>query len=426
MDKEKIKTLPKLPGIYLFKDKENNIIYIGKAKSLRDRVSSYFLDNDKDWKVKLLLEEIDDLEYIVTKSEDEASLLEAQIIQEKKPKFNVLLKDGQPFIYFLFTEFDIKRDKIPELKIVRNKKEKGTYFGPFIRKQEARKVHEFLVRNFQLIICGKKMQNGCMDYHLNLCCGSCKDDFNLQDYIFRLNLVKELLKGNYNKLTQIIKDEILKCNLTLQFERSKKLHDYLYSMTKVIEVMKTHFTENKFIKEVAYVSSEMSKQKIPATYIGKQLKEFLKIEKEPITIDCFDISHFQSRFIVGSCIRFTNGIPEKNKFRRFKIKSLETQNDYAALQEIVQRRYKNTNELPDLILIDGGKGQLNSVKTLFLNIPFISIAKKEEILFSNEFKDGIPLDIKTEEGKLLIALRDYAHHFAISYHRQRQLKNVVI
>ena len=137
----------------------------------------------------------------------------------------------------------------------------------------------------------------------------------------------------------------------------------------------------------------------------------------PITIDCFDISHFQSNAIVGSCIRFTNGKPDKKAFRRFAITTLVQQNDYAALYEIVSRRYKDQKNLPDIVLIDGGKGQRNAVLSLLPITVCISLAKKEELLFCDAYPEGIHLDLKRQSGKLLIALRDYAHHFAITYHR---------
>lgn len=415
MERNKLKTLPKLPGIYIFKDLDNNIIYVGKAKCIHSRVNSYFRKNNSDWKIEQLLNEFDDIEYILTKNEEEALLLEAQLISDKKPKFNVLLKDGQPFLYFLFTN-----GKIPEIKLVRNKKQKGIYFGPFIKKQQARKVFEFLMRTFQLYHCKQKITTGCLDYHLGLCCGICMDKFDIKDYIFRIELVKNILNGDTNNLSKHVFEKIEEYNKELKFEQAKNLYDFLQKLDYITDTLETHFTENKFAIEIAKTSSTMSKQEVPLSYIGQQLQSFLSLNIEPHVIDCFDISHFQSRSIVGSCIRFTNGIPDKNKFRRFKIRTLETQNDYAALQEIVQRRYKDGQDLPDLIVIDGGKGQLNAVKSLYPNTHFVSIAKREETLFSTNDLIGKHLDIKTEVGKLLIALRDYAHHFAITYHRKKQ------
>jgi len=165
-------------------------------------------------------------------------------------------------------------------------------------------------------------------------------------------------------------------------------------------------------------------------YIGKakllynRIKSYLDYHLVN-TIDCFDISHFQGHSIVGSCVRFTHGKPDKNKFRRFKIKYLTDQNDYAALQEIVLRRYADSAELPDLILIDGGKGQLSAVQKVLTGVYIVSLAKKEELLFSSYFPQGIALTVHEDVGKILIALRDYAHHFAISYHRLLRSKRFV-
>lgn len=156
-----------------------------------------------------------------------------------------------------------------------------------------------------------------------------------------------------------------------------------------------------------------------------ELQKLLKLDQLPYTIDCFDISHFQSNELVGSCVRFTHGLPDKNNFRRFKIKTLTTQNDYAALQEIVARRYKDPRDIPDLVVIDGGKGQLSAVQQIIPTASCIALAKREERIFGTMIPhDGIVLDPHSEHGKLLIALRDYAHHFAINYHRLRRIKKL--
>lgn len=183
------KALPKAPGIYLFKDKDNHVIYIGKAKSIQKRVSSYFQKQHNDWKVQALVEEHADIDYILTKNEAEALLLEAQLIRDHKPKYNVLLTTGQPFIYIVFT-----KDDLVKVEIVRNKETKGTYFGPFLQKMQARKAYAYLIRTFKLYLCNKKIANGCLDYHLEKCAGICKTDFDIQDYNFRISLALDALK----------------------------------------------------------------------------------------------------------------------------------------------------------------------------------------------------------------------------------------
>ncbi|MFC1842838.1 GIY-YIG nuclease family protein [Candidatus Dependentiae bacterium] len=410
-----LSVLPKLPGIYIFKNEDGQVIYIGKAKCIKKRVSSYFHKNHDEFKVQALLQEHASIDYIVTKTETEALLLEAQLIRDYRPKFNILLKTGQPFVYILFTG-----GKLPKIKLVRNKSLDGKYYGPFLRKLQARKVFEYLVTTFRLNICNKRIENGCLDYHLGLCAGSCKSKFDKGAYLFRLQLAQDALKNNHRKLLKDLSGQMIEHNKKLEFEKSKHLREYINDLDVILHTIRVKFREDKFEDQVFNAVTPIKKIYKFAYDIDKQLQEFLNLENLVVSIDCFDISHFQSSFLVGSCIRFVNGKPDKSKFRKFKIKSLTEQNDCAALQEIVLRRYKDKNDLPDLILIDGGKGQLGSILKLDLQVPCVSLAKREETIFSEKFPQGIKLDIKTDVGRLLIALRDYAHHFAISYHRKRR------
>lgn len=409
--------LPSMPGIYLFKDANNAIIYIGKAKSLRTRVRSYFKTPHTDWKVESLMTEYGSMEFIITKSEMEALLLEASLIREHKPKFNVLLKTGQPFLYIFVTN-----DELPQITLVRNKKERGTYFGPFLQKGQTRSAYRYLIQTFKLFMCNKTIENGCLDYHLGLCAGNCKKEFNKEDYKFRVQLAIDALKSNHAAFLKSVKAKIAEYNAQLAFEKSKRMHEYLLNLDTIFTTIRTRFSLVRF--EDALVDATAPRKYVPARAqeAGDDVQQLLNLPSAPKTIDCFDISHFQSSYLVGSCIRFTNGIPDKNKFRRFKIKTLVEQNDYAALAEIVSRRYKDPAELPDLILIDGGKGQLSAVTHLVPNTPCISLAKREETIFGTQFPEGKKLDIQTPAGQLLIALRDYAHHFAVTYHRTRRRK----
>jgi excinuclease ABC subunit C len=409
--------LPSSPGVYLFKDKDNAIIYIGKAKSLKNRVRSYFQNKEKDWKIKALIDEHASIDHIITKTEPEALILEAQLIKENQPKFNVLLKSGNPFLYLLFT-----KEPLPKLEIVRNKKKKGIYFGPFLHKKQARSVHTYLLKTFRLEWCNKKIEGGCLRYHIDLCVGNCRDDFDPEEYLFRINLAITILKNNYKKSLKSIKDRIVLYNDNFEFEKAKHLVEYLTNLDSIFATLKTKFSDKRYESDVFLATTPIHMRKQPDLTLAQKLQLFVQSEKPIITIDCFDISHFQSNEIVGSCIRFKHGIPDKNNFRRFNVRSLKQQNDYAALQEIVSRRYKNPEDIPDLIVIDGGKGQLNAIKTILDNTQIISLAKKEERLFMNRFPNGIVLDVKTELGKLFIAVRDYAHHFAISHHRARRNK----
>ncbi len=413
--KEALKNLPSLPGIYLFKAGEV-ILYIGKAKNIKKRVQSYFVKKALDWKIDALLAEYTIIEHIVTHSETDALLLEAQLIKEHAPKYNVLLKSGQPFVYLLFTN-----EVLPRLEIVRNKKQKGTYFGPFLHKKQARSVLNYILSTFRLKLCTTKIKQGCLEYHIGTCAGNCLETFDQHDYLFRLDLAQQLLAGNYKKSLAMIHKPILLYSTNFEFEKAKNLYNYEQNLHTIFESLRTRFSEKKYVLDVARTTAPTTVSSQDAHLVGAQLQKLLGLEKPIETIDCFDISHFQSSCIVGSCIRFKNGVPDKNNFRKFNIKSLTEQNDYAALQEIVQRRYKNPENLPDLMLIDGGKGQYSSIAKLFPTIPIIALAKREETIYGKNLPpEGIKLDVKTDVGKLLIALRDYAHHFAISFHRKKR------
>lgn len=413
------KLIPKLTGIYLFKDANNAIIYIGKAKNLYLRVNSYFKKYTADWKIKQLIDEYADVDYILTPTETESLLLEADLVQKHKPKFNVLLKEGQPFLYILFTH-----NEIPTVELVRNKKKKGIYFGPFLQKTPARRTYHFLMQTFKLNLCNKKIDLGCLDYHIGNCAGSCRPDFDAIDYSLRIQLAQEALKNNQNDFIAKVKEHIALYSAQYAFEKAQHMNEYLCNVDTIFTTLNVHFSADKFATDIFVASTPTPYPSIIDNTINTDLQTFLGFSTPVRTIDCFDISHFQSSFLVGSCVRFTDGKPEKAMFRHFKIKSLTEQNDYAALQEIIQRRYKNKSDIPDLIVIDGGKGQLSAAQHVLPDAPLVSLAKREETLYGPQFPHGIRLDIHTNVGKLLIALRDYTHHFAISYHRLKRKKDL--
>ena len=220
MTPEIVKKLPKLPGIYVFKDKESRIIYIGKAKNLYNRVISYFRRQD-DWKVQELIKEYASIDHILTQNEIEALLLEAQLIRTYKPKYNVLLKNSNPFVYLLITQ-----EQLPQLKIVRTKKERGTYFGPFLYKQKANSVYEYLMRTLRLRLCNTKIDQGCLDFHMGRCAGNCLGTFSKQDYMTRIELAQRLLEGNFEAAKNLLLNQIKEHNKRMEFEISRKLSRY--------------------------------------------------------------------------------------------------------------------------------------------------------------------------------------------------------
>lgn len=415
MNTQKKLDLPSVPGVYLFKDAGGRIIYVGKAKSLKKRVANYFHRHNTDWKIDGLLKEHSSIDHIVTHSEHEALLLEAQLVKEHNPKYNVLLKGGQPFVWVLFT-----KAPLPQIQLVRSKKRKGTYFGPFMHKKQARSAHEYIRSTFKLNWCKKKIPGGCLNYHLDLCAGSCRDGFDDATYLFRVQLAINLLKGHYKQSLKVLQAKIKEYTENLEFEKARNLHNYLSNLEVIFNTLKTRFTETKYEKEIFLATTPIWRATQEDHSLAQKVQDTLNLSMAPATIDCFDISHFQSNAIVGSCIRFKNGVPDKNNFRRFKIKTLTQQNDYAALQEVVLRRYKNPEDIPDLVLIDGGKGQLSAVQKVMPELNCISLAKREETIYCPGHSKGIKLDIRSDVGKLMTALRDYAHHFAIRYHRLKR------
>lgn len=406
--------LPKSPGVYLFKDAQGTVLYIGKAVNLQARVNSYFTNYARDWKIKALIDEYATIAHIITNTEHDALVLEAQLIQEYQPKYNRLLKEGNPFLYIRYTQ-----KPHPHFAIARTKSTKGIYFGPFVHKQDARKTLHFIMDTFKLYRCGKSMKHGCLLYHIGKCSGSCLPNFDEAAYNVRAALALHMLRNERDQFITTLKAEIQRASEALQFERAKHLHAYLQHVDTLF------YTLNQYNSALLYAPDATTKlltiaPPIVSPTLAAALQELVGAPKPIHSIDCFDISHFQSKSIVGSAVRFTNGVPDKNAFRRFIVRSLNQQNDYAALQEIVKRRYKKEADIPDLILIDGGVGQRNAALAVMPTALIASLAKREETLYCPAHPDGIILDLHTEEGKTLVALRDYTHHFAITYHRLKR------
>ena len=505
-----VRALPHVPGVYFFKTSESEILYIGKAKDLYHRCTSYLQPKADDLKGLTIDRIATHFEFKTTTTELEALLLEAELIQHHRPPLNVLLKDGQPFLYFVITN-----EEIPRLILTRTKDQKGTRFGPFIEKGQVRSLHAFLLKTFRLDTCTRRMEHGCLRYHMGICAGTCLPNFDLKGYLERLHLIKKLLSSGNKKAFEEIDALILHHNEKMEFEISKKLvaakenlmnflsnktsilnlHNSLEELTSrhiwisyennifLLDEKKLKFTiRYTFVADSdepidTYISTYYQQHQPPRELItsvrledellikdflqkrwhlqsptqiiatkshhlehvmqlallhvqskalttkttASDIQSFLGMPKPVHVIDCFDISHLQGTDIVGSCVRFVDGAADKSGCRKFIVTSISDQNDYAALQETVSRRYKTTEDLPDLVLIDGGKGQLSAVNAIFNAAPTASIAKREERIFSNQLPpEGKLVNQKTKGGKALIAIRDYAHHFAISFQKSRR------
>ena len=273
--------------------------------------------------------------------------------------------------------------------------------------------------SFTLFRCGKKMAHGCLLYHIGKCAGSCLPNFDEAAYRFRTELALHMLKNERDIFINNVKSEISTASKLMQFERAKNLYHYLHHVDALFQTLNRYTNGTAYIPDAVATSMPMCPL-ITSDTLAVELQVLVGGNSPIHTIDCFDISHFQSQSIVGSAVRFTNGVPDKQAFRRFIIRSLTQQNDYAALQEIVQRRYRKKEDLPDLILIDGGIGQLHAVQAVLITPLIASLAKKEEMLYCLAHPRGIKLNLHNDTGKTLIALRDYTHHFAITYHRLKR------
>lgn len=521
--KKLISSAPQVPGVYQYKTADGSMLYIGKARVLRSRLKSYVAGYGTDWKATSLLDAAATIEWVTTESELAAMLLEARLIQSYQPPFNVLLKTGQPYTYFLITN-----DAIPQFLLVRNKQRKGTYFGPFIEKMAARKAHRFLQETFALQLCNKKIPGGCLAYHMKRCAGMCRPDFDADGYRQRISLVRRALRSTKAAMITELDEQIATANQEMLFERSAQLTTYRQALSTMYESLAAQFDRPTSLQRLAdrdvwlwhaardeqsfgylflfrerqgvmtkarvfcllgepgspallgeYLSSyyrlyrpapqvlvsdaieqpgllaafvaswhtlsyevtidapardthhelmlfakaQAHHEREKTQQVGRHVRQMLKLGVTPRRIDCFDISHKQGHAMVGACVRFLNGRPDHKNVRNFHIKTLSGQNDYAALQEIVQRRYADPTQLPDMIVIDGGKGQLSAVREVIghlvdeAGVELVSLAKREETIFSAQFPEGKVLNQKSVPAQMLIALRDYAHHRAISFHR---------
>lgn len=410
--KEKLKNLPKLPGVYMFKDTEGTVLYIGKAKNLSKRVSSYFKENTpRSIRQMSLLEHIKDLDYIVTTSEEEALIYEANLIKENKPKYNVELKDDKSFPLLKLT----LKEKFPRLIISRKKLNDGSrYFGPYTRVKLLRKAVTLMKGIFPLRTCKNIKDHVCLSYHIGQCLGPCIGKVNEKEY---QEVIRELI-------------------LFLQGKKKRLLKELTEKMKEVSK--EENFEEAAIIRNRISALSEVPGKKM-RDYSGwgdvaVKLKKILRLPRLPIRIEAFDVSNIQGKEASGSMVYFYNGKPDKSNYRKFKIKGVEDIDDYSMIREIVKRRYKRLKEedgvFPDLIIIDGGKGHLGVaydelVRLNLRRIPIISIAKEKERIYTRSSR--MPLDIN-KDGELLHfiqRIRDEAHRFALKYHhklRQKKLK----
>lgn len=547
--KQQIKLMPKLPGCYQYFDKNGEIIYIGKAKNLYNRVNSYFVGKKDSPKLQVMVPQIVRVECIVVNSEIEALILESELIKKYKPKYNILLKDDKKFPYFLITD-----EEYPRITVVRkaNKNmQKGRYFGPYTDSRAMYCTLETLGKIFPLKKCKTPKFNSrpCLYYDIGQCCAPCQKLISSEDYKKILKDVELFLSGRQSELLKIIEKEMKKASDNLEFEKAARYRDSYNDIKKTMEKQKV-VSENTRLNQdfVGIVKSDslycasilqvrqgrlinkkdftfshlansgendlpeiaravlreyyaiITDNEIPskitlaalpddaAVYekwlslrlgknvalneakslrdkemltmaqntaafnleqaklkeltliqneyneIGTYLMEKLALKKFPHTIECYDISHIQGTNTVASGVYFENGMPKKTKYRKYKLRTLQKGevDDFKSMREILRRRFKRIKkgeiEPADLIIIDGGKGQLSSVidvmKEMKLDLNIVSLAKREEEVFLPNQSRPVIFPLNSPALHLFQRIRDEAHRFAITYHRQLRSKNM--
>ena len=550
--KNRLKDVPKNPGVYLHSNLKKEIIYVGKANSLQDRLKYYFSPQlDATPKIKELMNNIHDFDFIVTETEQEALLLENQLIKKYQPKYNARLKDDKSYPYIKIT----KSEEFPQIIISRNpKNDKNKYYGPYSSISSVRQTLDLLSKIFPYRTCTKEItgkdKKACLEFDIGRCKAPCTGNSDQEEYEEIISSVEKFLSGKTSPIVKEIKNEMMKASNSQNYERAAVYRDRIKAIERILEKQKVsglryetfdliscvkndneamiivfnirkgnmiahekfriertdtteieeiirlflydYYSKSIFIPNSILVSEypsekniiqdfleNKSKKKInitiPVRGTKKKLlemgtsnaKESLKqwqikwindskktkkalndLQNElglinlPNRIECFDISHIQGSNVVASMSVFENGLPKKSDYRRFKI-SEDKNDDFAAMREVISRRYKKLLEkkdiskkldsfskVPDLILIDGGKGLLSSALQVLLelgfsNIPIAGIAKREEEIFMPYNEDPIMLDRSSQGLYLIQRVRDEAHRFAITYHRNiRQKKSI--
>lgn len=534
MEKElvrnKLKLLPKMPGCYIMKNSHNKIIYIGKAKNLRNRVSSYFRGK-KEGKTALLVEEIRDFEYIVTDSDKEALLLEVNLIQKHKPKYNILLKFGTQYPYLKITN-----ERHPQLVITSEVKKDGAdYFGPYPNVGAAQQTQQLLQKIYPLRKCNGYQKRACLHYHIGQCIGPCDHFVSKEEYAKQIKKIKSFLNGNVSKIKKDLRVKMEEASKEMNYEAAAEFRNQIHYIEQTVEKQSVVFNdfiprdffnytvdrgwisiqvffvrqaslikrkvamypiqdsaneellkyilqyyqdkntnipkaiyvpaginreileeeletkiytpqrgEKKHLLDMAEKNSRLAlKQKfhlitmeqLKTTGASEELAEALKLDSVK-RIEAFDHSNIQGTSPVSAMVSFYEGKADKNNYRKFNIKTVDGSDEAATTREVIRRRYsrllKEDAELPDLILMDGGKIQVNAAvdvleNELDLNLPVAGMVKDEQhqtarLIYGEDLKE-IPLHPRSQAFYLLQRIQDEVHRFAIRFHRNVRGKN---
>jgi excinuclease ABC subunit C len=425
--RKKVSALPHKPGIYLMRDRFGTVIYVGKALNLRKRVSQYFQSSRRmgwDLKFNALVEAIRDFDVHVVRSEPEALLLESKLIKEFKPRFNISLRDDKRYLMLKVN----LNDPIPNFTFTRFKKDDGArYFGPFVNSVGLRNTVALARKQFNLRGCrvftpGAADYKHCLYAYLKYCTAPCVGNVTRGQYLEQVKAACNFLEGQCREMQDQLEVEMKKAAAAHDFEKAADLRDLIRDLNDTW----------KKTEKFARVPYNLPLSINPESDLV-ELAKILGLSAPPQRIEGFDISNISGTFAVASLVSFKNGRPDRANYRRFKIKTVEGQDDFAGMAEVVKRRYlrlqRESKSLPDLVLIDGGKGQLGvacaELKKLGLEkIPIIGLAKEFEEIYLPGKSEPLRLGLAHPAVKLLQRLRDECHRVANSYNAQLRIKKI--
>ena len=425
---EKVKTFPLTPGVYLMKDAAGNVIYVGKAKSLRNRASTYFTrEAAEDLRTQELVKHIRDIDFIPTDTEVDALLKEARLVKDIQPKFNKSLKDGKSFPYLQIRT----REEYPRVEFTRTPRRRGVrLYGPFTSANSLRAAIQVLQRVFQFRTCTLDIKSDddrwrwfrpCLLHSIRQCSAPCNFRVSKEDYRRQVRKLILVLEGKKAKLLREMEGQMREASAATQFEKAARIRDEIAALHKL-----------ELRGEVGNNDQPEVFPLDPKKGLAG-LKKVLGLPHVPRTIEGFDIAHLSGQDTVASLVSFLDGLPFKQGYRRFKIKSVEGVDDFASMREVITRRFKRLHDdeaaFPDILLIDGGKGQLNAALNAFRVLGIdpptvISLAKQEEEIYRPGASEPIKLSRHSAALRLLQYVRDEAHRFAQHYHhilRRRKL-----
>jgi excinuclease ABC subunit C len=427
--REKVKTFPTTPGVYLMKDARGRVIYIGKAVNLRSRAGSYFTKPAlSDIRTRYLVPEICDLDFIGTDSEVDALLLEARLVKDVQPRFNTELKDDKTFPYLQI----YVREPFPRVEFTRKPRPRGTrLYGPFTNARKLRGAIAVLQQIFRFRNCSLDIQldderwrwfRPCLLASIQQCTAPCNFRITKEDYRRDIRRLIMFLDGKKDSLFKELRTEMATAAQELKFEKAARLRDQITAL------------ENLNLRGDLREHAQPEVFQIDPKRGVRGLQKVFELLEPPRRIEGMDIAHLQGGETVASCVQFIDGLPFKHGYKRFKIRSVEGVDDFASMREVVTRRFRRLQQegeaFPDILLIDGGKGQLSAAMAAFeaagITPPFvISLAKREEEVFLPGQSDPKVLSRHSYGLRLLQYVRDEAHRFAQQYHHLLRKKSTL-